>query len=115
MNHPPYRSTIRLIENQPNEHVVTAGRWAASKGKMCAPKIIAVCPSKEDADDIAKHLNEHASLVMHKEAAELFEQFLATLNKGWLGKTTGDVGLLNDAYLKLTAAKAALASSNPQS
>jgi hypothetical protein len=35
-----------------------------------------------------------------KESCELFVAFLASLNPGWLGKTTGDIGLLNDAYIK---------------
>ena len=34
------------------------------------------------------------------EALELHIAFLDSLNKGWLGKTTGDVGLLNKAYIK---------------
>lgn len=33
-------------------------------------------------------------------ALELHIAFLDSLNKGWLGKTTGDVGLLNKAYIK---------------
>jgi len=32
-------------------------------------------------------------------ALKLHLAFLKTLPPGWLGKTSGDVGLLNDAYL----------------
>lgn len=41
----------------------------------------------------------------YKQAAELFEQFLASLPKGWLARTAADIGLLNGAYLTLRAAK----------
>lgn len=34
------------------------------------------------------------------EALELAHAFLNSLPRGWLGKTTGDVGLLNDFYIK---------------
>lgn len=39
-----------------------------------------------------------------REALELHLAFLKTLNSGWLGKTTGDIGLLNAAYLASTKA-----------
>lgn len=35
-----------------------------------------------------------------KEALELHIAFLDSLNKGWLAKCCGDIGLLNEAYLK---------------
>lgn len=38
------------------------------------------------------------------EALELHLAFLKSLPHGWLGKTCGDVGALNDAYLKGNAA-----------
>ena len=40
------------------------------------------------------------------EALELAHVFLDSLPKGWLGKTTGDVGALNDFYLKSKVAMA---------
>jgi len=40
------------------------------------------------------------------EALELHIAFLASLNPGWLGKTTGKVGLLNEAYCKGSVALA---------
>lgn len=39
-------------------------------------------------------------------ALQLHLAFLASLPPGWLGKTSGDVGLLNDAYLAGNAALA---------
>lgn len=66
-------------------------------------------PKAANAAFIVRACNSHAALEMHREAADLFKQFLESLPKGWLGKTTGDVGLLNEAYIKLGKARAALA------
>lgn len=61
------------------------------------------------AEIIEKHfVNEHAALEEYKEACEKFVGFPHSLPKGWLGKTTGDVGLLNDAYLQEAKAKRTL-------
>lgn len=38
------------------------------------------------------------------EALELINTFLDSLPEGWLGKTSGDVGALNDYYIKLREA-----------
>lgn len=45
---------------------------------------------------IVRACNAHELLV---EALKLHLAFLDSLPEGWLGKTTGDVGLLNDAYI----------------
>jgi hypothetical protein len=54
---------------------------------------------------IIRACNSHAALLEYKQAAELFEEFMATLPRGWLGKTCGDIGLLNQAYLTMRKAK----------
>ena len=41
------------------------------------------------------------------ESLELAHEFLDSLPAGWLGKTTGDVGALNDFYIKSRPAMAA--------
>lgn len=43
-----------------------------------------------NAEDRVKQLE--AALQLHLD-------FLASLPAGWLGKTTGDIGLLNEAYI----------------
>jgi hypothetical protein len=40
----------------------------------------------------------------YKEAADKFNAFLDSLPEGWLGKTSGDIGLLNDAFLAYSRA-----------
>ena len=35
------------------------------------------------------------------EVIKIAHQFLESLPEGWLGKTTGDVGALNDFYIKI--------------
>jgi hypothetical protein len=41
----------------------------------------------------------HAAAPELLEALQMHLQFLDTLPKGWLANTTGDIGLLNNAYL----------------
>lgn len=48
------------------------------------------------------------------EAFDLAHAFLDSLPEGWLGKTTGDVGALNDFYLKSREIRAAIAKATPQ-
>ena len=60
-------------------------------------------------DGLRRLETEHAALVDYKEACEKFVEFLNSLPRGWLGKTSGDVGLLNDAYLQESKAKRNLA------
>lgn len=59
-------------------------------------KPIAKVTSKSTAAFIVRACNAHEALV---GALKLHLQFLDSLPSGWLGKTTGDVGLLNDAYI----------------
>lgn len=58
--------------------------------------IAEVCGSKE-ADD--RHALAIAALPRIIEALDLHLAFLDSLPKGWLANTSGDVGLLNDAYI----------------
>lgn len=47
--------------------------------------------------------NSNAALIERirklEAALQLHLNFLDSLPSGWLGKTTGDIGLLNDAYI----------------
>lgn len=52
-------------------------------------------PKKRTPDNSASH----ADLV---KSVELARDFLASLPPGWLSKTNGDIGLLNDFYVSLT-------------
>lgn len=51
------------------------------------------------ADLVQKIVSDNAKITKLTRALELHLQFLASLPPGWLAHTTGDVGLLNDAYL----------------
>jgi hypothetical protein len=73
------------------------------------PKEKITAETRANAKLIVRACNEHEARVAYTEACELFVQFLGTLPKGWLGKTTGDIGLLNEAYLAQSRARAALA------
>lgn len=46
-------------------------------------------------------------LDLWRSTAEMFAEFLDGLPNGWLGKTAGDVGVLNQAYINLRAAREA--------
>ena len=65
--------------------------------------------NKKEAEANARLLSASPELL---ESLELFIAFMASLNPGWLGKTTGDIGLLNDAYL-LSAKAIAKAKGQP--
>lgn len=52
------------------------------------------------AAEIVKRYNDHDKLA---NSVRLAVDFLASLPPGWLGKTTADVGLLNDFYCTLPA------------
>lgn len=47
----------------------------------------------------------NAAVEKYVEAAKLFDQFFDEMPKGQLGKIVCDIGILNDAFLALSAAK----------
>jgi hypothetical protein len=52
---------------------------------------------KETRAMVFRAVNAHGSLV---EAVKLGNLFLESLPSGWLGKTTGNIGLLNDFLIE---------------
>ena len=64
--------------------------------------------SEKPLATFAKKADAHlyAAAPDYRRSADAFVAFLATLQKGWLGKLCGDIGLLNEAYLSHSAAKA---------
>lgn len=50
------------------------------------------------------HKNTLDTEAKARAALVLFLRFMNTLPQGWLGRTSGDVGLLNEAFLASTAA-----------
>jgi hypothetical protein len=58
---------------------------------------------REPCQVIVKPISD-AKLAEYKEAAEMFKGFLDTLPNGWLGRTVGDIGMLNQAYIKYRSA-----------
>lgn len=65
--------------------------------------------SRKRAKLIVDAVNQHDALNEYREACDMFIAFLRSLPQGWLGKTVGDIGLLNEAYLKQASAQSALA------
>jgi hypothetical protein len=77
--------------------------WRADKAGFVTDKddnMLAECehpdmPERANALFIAKAVNSHYELV---EALQHAMTFLESLPKGWLSKTSGDIGALNEFY-----------------
>lgn len=67
-----------------------------------ANNTIATVYRSSDAEFLVRACNAYEKTL---EALDLHLAFLDSLPSGWLGKTTGDVGLLNDAYIASNAAR----------
>jgi hypothetical protein len=57
-------------------------------------------PGKAISDEVRANACLIAAAPELLASVNLFVKFLASLNPGWLGKTSGDIGLLNDAYIQ---------------
>jgi len=79
-------------------------RAQASEKEEMAHALPSAMFAAEDKREIQGLRDAADRLEKTEKALELHLQFLASLPKGWLGKTCGDVGLLNDAYLASSAA-----------
>lgn len=53
----------------------------------------------EDAEQVKANARLFAASKDLLDALNLAHEFLDSLPEGWLGKTTGDIGVLNDFYL----------------
>lgn len=83
----------------------TPGPWTAHGHSVMGPDGLQVCQAtqfpKRDRDPAIAELNAHLISAVPEllKALKMHQDFLSSLPKGWLAKTTGDIGLLNDAYL----------------
>ena len=76
--------------------IVTADAVTDEDGMLPAGTVIATCLSAADASFIVDACNDYVALL---HALKLHLAFLNSLPPGWIGHTSGDVGLLNEAYL----------------
>ena len=68
-------------------------RW---EGKL-SKEIRSLASKFKSFEDGAAHLIAAAPELL--EGLKLFMKFLDSLPEGWLGKTVGDIGCLNEAYI----------------
>lgn len=74
--------------------------------KKLTRKILAWGNNKATTYTPTHILNDHGQNILDAiEALLCIEEFLNSLPKGWLGKTSGDVGALNDFYISYGKAK----------
>lgn len=76
-----------------DEQIRTGGEDSYALQAECSNTLY----GRQMAAELVRRYNCHTDLV---ESVKLALEFLDSLNPGWLAKTTGDVGLLNDFYLK---------------
>lgn len=73
-----------------------------SGGRQIIANLDGLDNKEANAAFIVRACNSHEALT---ETIQLAEQFLNSLPEGWLANTTGDIGALNDFYLKLEVLK----------